>query len=264
MKILYTGANGRMAVVIREALSAKFDEVVLFVRTAPTRLFPGETVVTGDLRDLSALQRAVDDVDVIIHLGGIADESSFAEILSSNIEGTYNVLEAARLGGVRRVVFASSNHVTGFYPVTERIDADQPVRPDSYYGVSKVFGEALGRLYHDKWGLEIINLRIGSCRPAPEDRRQLRIWLSHRDAAQLFERAVLATEIGYLTLYGASANASGYWNNSAGEAALGYMPQDSAEDHAGLVSTADVEYYHQGGQYAGANYEGGSWVPRVR
>jgi uronate dehydrogenase len=259
---MYTGATGRMAGSIRETLAGEFDHVQLFARSQPDTLFAGEEVALGDLTDFEAVRRACEDIDVIVHFGGIADESSFSAILSSNIEGTSNLFEAARQMGVRRVVFASSNHVTGFYPSDEVIDVHAAPRPDSFYGVSKVFGEALGRLYHDKWGMEVVSLRIGIFRPAPTDVRQLALWLSPRDGAELVRRAVIAPDIGYLTVFGVSANTRSYWDNSEPARLLGFTPLDDAETYADAVDAGQQAPRLQGGQYTDPDYEGGSWVPR--
>lgn len=261
-RVMYTGATGRMAGSIRKTLAGEFERVRLFARSQPDALLVGEEVVLGDLTDFETVRRACEDVDVIVHFGGIADESSFSAILSSNIEGTYNLFEAARQAGVRRVVFASSNHVTGFYPSNEVIDAHAAPRPDSFYGVSKVFGEALGRLYHDKWGMEVVSLRIGIFRPVPTDVRQLALWLSPRDGAELVRRAVIAPGIGYLTVFGVSANTRSYWDNSEPARLLGFTPLDDAETYADAVDAGQQAPRLQGGQYTDPDYEGGSWVPR--
>lgn len=261
-KVMYTGASGRMASSIRETLEGAFDSVRLFSRSEPERLFAGEELVLGELGDADAVRRACEDVDVIVHFAGIADESSFEQILSVNIEGTHTLFEAARAAGVRRIVFASSNHVTGFYPSDETIDVHAAPRPDSYYGVSKVFGEALGRLYHDKWGMEVVSVRIGIFRPAPTDVRQLALWLSPRDGAELFRCAVTAPDVGYATVFGVSANTRGYWDHADSARAIGYVPQDDAERYADTVDLTQDPPRFQGGIYTDPAYEGGSWVPR--
>jgi uronate dehydrogenase len=137
----------------------------------------------------------------VVHLAGIPYEpldNAWAEILPANIVNTYNVFEAARRAGVKRVVFASSNHVVGFYRRERTVGIDVPPRPDSYYGVSKVFGEALGRLYADKYAMSVACLRIGSFRQTPEDRRQLTTWLSHDDGARLLRCCIDAPPFHFL------------------------------------------------------------------
>jgi uronate dehydrogenase len=261
-KVMYTGASGRMASSIRETLEGAFDSVRLFSRSEPERLFAGEELQLGELGDADAVRRACEDVDVIVHFAGIADESSFEAILSANIEGTYTLFEAAREAGVRRIVFASSNHVTGFYSSDETIDAHAAPRPDSYYGVSKVFGEALGRLYHDKWGMEVVSLRIGIFRPAPSDVRQLAMWLSPRDGAELVRCAATAPDVGYATVLGVSANTRSFWDVSDAAQAIGYVPQDDAESFADTIDLTEQPPRFQGGIYTDADYAGGSWVAR--
>jgi len=259
VKVLYTGAAGRMAAVVRDGLAGRYERAVLYQRRPATEpLLANEEVVIGDLTDLDALTAAAHDIDVIVHLGGWADESDFGEILASNIVGTYNVYEAARRAAVRRVVFASSNHVIGFFPAGSILDEDVPVRPDTYYGASKVYGEALGRLYHDKWGLEVVALRIGTMRPRPEDRRQLALWLSHRDCVELVARSVEADGIGYLISYGCSGNSDSWWDSSRSWAVLGYAPVDNAAGYRdGVAGTPEPEYH--GGVFTAENYRGGVW-----
>src|ERR671918_2932844 len=153
----------------------------------------GPVLLTG-----AGVRRAMAGVDVVVHLAAIPGEDSFSRLVEANVFGTYNVFEAARQAGVRRVVFASTNHVTGFYPRGEGVGPSDPVRPDSLYAVTKVFGEALGRLYADKWGLEVVCIRIGSFGKRPTTVQALGMWLSERDGAQLFTKAVTAPTIGFV------------------------------------------------------------------
>jgi uronate dehydrogenase len=265
MTVLVTGAGGRMATVLRPELRARYGGLTLLSRDETLDLSPSERLRIADLGDLDATVEAADGVDAILHLGGIADEAPFDAILHSNIVGTYNVYEAARRQGVRRVVFASSNHVTGFYRATENISVADPPRPDSYYGTSKVFGEALGRLYYDKWGIETVSLRIGSFRALPEDERQLSTWLSHRDGITLVTRALEAPDTGYLVIYGVSANTRSWWRLGQEAERLGWAPVDNAERFAASLGVAPAdatEAAHdcrQGGVYVDTDYLGGYW-----
>jgi uronate dehydrogenase len=258
--VLLTGAAGRMGRTLRTPLSAAFDTVRLFSRRPLSPLAAGEQVAIGDLSDAAAVFAACQGVDVIVHLGGKADEATFQEILNSNIVGTYNVFEGAKRAGVRRVVYASSHHVTGFYPVENLTTVDSPVRPDTYYGVSKVFGEALGRLYHDKWGLEVVCLRIGVCRVEPENSDQLRTWLSVEDSVRLVKSAATCElPDGIATVYGVSDNARRFWDSDAG-AKIGFFPEDSADSFANLFAEgAGFSYPWQGGAFTGVDYVGGIW-----
>lgn len=258
--VLYTGGTGRMGRVIREGLAGRYDRVVLFARHAPEEpLHPGEEVAIGDLGDLEGLTRAAAGVDVIVHLGGIADEAPFDDIRTSNIDGTYHVYEAARRAGVRRVVYASSNHVVGFHEASTVLDESAPLRPDTFYGVSKAFGEALASLYHDKWGVESVLLRIGTFRPAPEDVRQLALWLSWRDGIELTRCAIENGPVGCQIVYGCSANTGSWWDGREGWNAIGYVPRDDAADHAAGVDRAAPAPTHHGGAFTAADYEGGIW-----
>ncbi|PPF45590.1 NAD(P)-dependent oxidoreductase [Pseudoclavibacter sp. AY1F1] len=258
--VLYTGGAGRMGRVIREGLAGRYERVVLYVRKEPVEpLFANEVVVVGDLSDLETLKTAVKGIDVIVHLGAIADEESFERIREANIDGTYNVYEAARLAGVRRVVFASSNHIIGFHPASERLDETASIRPDTYYGVSKAFGEALASLYSDKWGVESVLLRIGTFRPAPEDVRQLALWLSWRDGIELTRCAIENGPVRCQVVYGVSANADGWWNAQAGWAAIGFTPQDNAAEHAQNVDHSVPAPKYHGGAFTASEYQGGIW-----
>jgi uronate dehydrogenase len=164
----------------------------------------------------------------VVHLGGISTEQPFDAILQANIVGSYNVYEAARKHGVKRIVFASSNHVTGFYRQDEVIDAAMSVRPASYYGISKAFGENLSRFYFDRYGIETVCLRIGSSFPEPKDRRMLATWLSYDDLERLVVASITAPVVGHTIVYGMSDNATTWWDNT-GARHLGWRPQDSSE-----------------------------------
>ena len=144
--------------------------------------------------------------DSVIHLGGHSVEGPWDQILQANIIGCYNLFEAARQAGVKRVIFASSNHAVGFYPRKRKIGTDVTVRPDSRYGVSKAFGEALGALYSDKHGMVVTCLRIGNVGPRPLDVRRLSIWVSPEDIVQLFRIGLEHPDIRFEILYGASDN----------------------------------------------------------
>jgi len=197
-------------------------------------------VVTADLNDAAALRRAVQGVDAVVHLAGIPSEAPFEQILRANIEGTTRLYETVREAGVRRVVFASSNHAVGFTPLPgpgePPIPAGTPHRPDTFYGLSKAYGEDLAQLYWDRHGIETVSLRIGSCVPEPADVRQLGIWLSPGDCARLVHAALTAEGVGHTAVYGSSANTRRVWDLS-GAQALGYAPQDDSETYAaGLLA----------------------------
>lgn len=233
-RILITGAAGGVGTLLRPRL-ARHGRILRLLDVAPVPApRPGEAAETvqASVTDLPAVQRACEGADAVLHLGGLSGEAPWEQILTTNIHGTYAVLEAARRCGVPRVVLASSNHAVGFHP---RDGADAPdylfPRPDTYYGVSKAAGEALGSLYHDRYGLDVVCLRIGSCFERPTAPRQLATWLSPDDCARLVEAALTAPSPGFRVVWGISANTRGWFCLDEARA-LGYEPRDDAEQYA--------------------------------
>jgi uronate dehydrogenase len=226
-KLLLTGAAGGVGRSIRPLLSQLAETVVLSDLAEIGDLAATETFIQCDLADASGVSRLLDGVDGIIHLGGVSIERPFDLILQGNIVGLYNLYEAARHQGQPRIVFASSNHVVGYYRRDERLDDTVYPKPDSLYGVSKVFGEAVASLYHDKFGQETLSVRIGSCFEKPANPRMLATWLSFRDFVSLCGRAFATPRLAHTIVYGASANPEQWWDNgNAGF--LGWTPQDSS------------------------------------
>ena len=256
-RLLLTGAAGGLGKVLRPRLQAYADTLRVSDIGAMDPAKSGEEVVVCDLADHAAVDALVKGCDAIVHLGGVSVERPFEEILPANIQGIYNVYEAARRHGVRRVVFASSNHVIGFYRQGQVIDTDVPVRPDGYYGLSKAFGEDLSRFYFDRYGIETVCVRIGSSFPEPRDRRMLVTWLSYDDLEQLIVRSLFTPNVGHTIVYGASANRDSWWDN--GRAGfLGYAPEDSSEQFRAKVETqpmpdpTDPANQYQGGGFVKA------------
>ncbi|KOU36796.1 NAD-dependent epimerase/dehydratase family protein [Streptomyces sp. WM6378] len=231
--VLLTGAAGGLGTLMRGLLPAYGYEL----RLLDVLPIPGEPdAITADLADKDALREAVRGVDAVLHLAGISLEASFDKILKANIEGTYNLYEAARQEGVRRIVFASSNHAVGFTPRPQGADdplipVDTAHRPDTFYGLSKAFGEDLAQFYWDRHGLETVSVRIGSCFLEPTSVRMLSIWLSPGDGARLFHAALTAERVGHSVVYGSSANTRLWWDLSSARA-LGYEPRDDSEQYA--------------------------------
>jgi uronate dehydrogenase len=219
----------------------------------------GEEVVTCDLADADAVDALCEGVDAILHLGGCSTEAPWPVIMAANISGAANLWEAARRHRVDRILFASSNHAIGLYRRTDRIDHAARTRPDSRYGVSKVFGEAVAELYAAKHGVRGFSIRIGSCFPEPVDARMLSTWLSPADFIRLVEVGLTA-DYRYEIVYGVSANTRNSWWDNANALRLGYAPQDDAERFAGKVGhilagdpAADL---FQGGGYVAVEFEG--------
>ncbi|MEV0181502.1 NAD(P)-dependent oxidoreductase [Streptomyces sp. NPDC050625] len=254
--VLLTGAAGGLGTLMRTLLPEYGYELRLF----DVRTVEGEPdAITADLSDTAALREAVRGVDAVLHLAGISLEAPFEKILKSNIEGTYNLYEAARQEGVPRIVFASSNHAVGFTPTPRGTDplipVDTPHRPDTFYGLSKAFGEDLAQFYWDKYGLETVSVRIGSCFPEPTGVRMLSVWMSPADGARLFHAALTAEDVGHTVVYGSSANTRLWWDLTSARA-LGYEPRDDSEPYAekliaehGELDPENPAHSHLGGHF---------------
>jgi uronate dehydrogenase len=253
-RVLITGAAGKLGTILRQGLRNRFD-VLRLLDIAPLGTGePGEELVTADVRDAPAVIEAMAGVDAVVHLADIPHEDTFERILQTNMVGAYHVFEASRMQRCRRVVFASSLHVTGFYMAGDRIGPDVPLRPDSFYGLGKAFAENLGRLYADKHAIEVVCLRIGTLAERPTTPRHLSTWLSPRDAVELFYCSLTAPDVGFTVAYGASANQRSWWNLDSARR-LGYNPSDDAEEWASEVEAVSVDPTEsgeglQGGKYA--------------
>ena len=250
-RVLVTGAEGVIGTAVREHLAGRFELVSL---TLTPQDFPSHV---GDISELDAIRPAFQDVDAVVHLAASADlEASWDDVLRNNIVGTYNVFEAARQAGVSRVVYASSNHAIGMYELdgapelydpadTRSFDHTTEMRPDSLYGVSKVYGEALGRMYMERHGLRVFCLRIGAVRanddpaaPTPNplidldaegQRNRLRaVWLSRRDCTELIARCLEVEDVSWAVVYGVSGNSRRFWDLEHARELLGWEPQDAA------------------------------------
>ena len=227
-RLLLTGAAGALGQVLRPRLKAYCRQLRLSDREALGNAAEGEELVSARLEDAAAMDSLLHGVDAVVHLGGVSVEGPFEPILQANIVGVYNLYEAARRNGVERIVFASSNHVTGFYRQDEVISPRDPVRPDGYYGISKAFGENLSRFYFDRYGIATACMRIGSSFPEPVDRRMLSTWLSYDDLERLVVACLSAPVLGHAVVYGMSANRTLWWDNTS-TSHLGFAPQDSSE-----------------------------------
>lgn len=259
--VLITGAAGDIGTRLRKILRGVYPHLRASDIHKPADLAAGDDFIPADLTDPAQVEKAVAGMEGVIHLGGHAVEGSWQTILNANIIGCYNLFEAARRAGVKRVVFASSNHAIGFYPRSQRIGVDVRVRPDSRYGVSKAFGEALGSLYVDKHGLRVTCLRIGNVTDVPADERRLSIWVKPEDLAQLMRIGLEHPDIHFEIFYGVSDNAASFWDNSRA-AHFGYRPQGRAEDYRQQALAAQAKLppdpvgaRYQGGPYCSAEYD---------
>lgn len=227
-KILITGAAGDVGTRLRKLLKGVYSLRVSDIRK-PADLGADDEFVAADLGDYEQTRQITAGIDGIVHLGGYSVEGPWETIHKANIVGCYNLFEAAYRSGVKRVVFASSNHAVGFYRRDQKIGVDVTVRPDSRYGVSKAFGEAVGALYADKHGLQVTCIRIGNVGDKPLDKRRLSIWVKPEDLTQLVRIGLEHPDIRFEIFYGASDNEAGWWDNSNARR-FGYRPQFRSED----------------------------------
>ena len=259
-RLLLTGAAGGLGRELRQRLKTYCDTLRLsdIQELEPAQAAPGEEIMSCALQDADAVMKLVEGVDAIVHMGGVSTEQPWAPILAGNIMGVVNLYEAARRHGVKRIIFASSNHVMGFYRQDEVVDARTPPRPDGFYGLSKAFGEDVAQLYWDRWGIETVSIRIGSSFPEPRDRRMLATWLSYDDLERLVMAALTAPVVRHTIIYGTSDNQTSWYDNTLARH-IGYRPQDSSdvfraavEARQPVLDAQDAAVIHQGGAFVKA------------
>src|SRR3954471_5369299 len=256
--VLITGATGDVGTHLSRELAGKYKLRLSDKR--PLKAPKGQTFVKADVSKMADAMRITKGVDAVVHLGGYSVEGPWASILQANIIGCYNVFEAARKNRVKRIIFPSSNHAVGFYRRDQTIDYRVYPTPDSRYGVSKVFGEALGSLYVDKYGMEVYMMRIGNVNPVPIDKRRLSIWFSPRDLAQLVSIGIDHPGIKFEIVYGISGNKRAWYDNSNAKR-LGYKPQDDAETYAAEVLKKEKPGAPTAEQYQGGIFAVAEEVP---
>lgn len=259
-RVLITGAAGGVGTHLRKLMKPLYNEIILSDLNEPASLQPDEKFIAANLNDLTAVEELVDGVDGIVHMGGVSIEGPWESILNSNIIGCYNLFEAARRKGVKRIIFASSNHAVGFYPRSETIDNNVTPRPDTRYGVSKAFGEALGAMYAYKHGLGVTCLRIGNVGLEPLDERRLSIWISPEDLVQLIRIGLERPNLVFEVMYGISDNERAWFDNAHAKE-LGYKPTAKSEEFAEKVLAAQaaipadpIADYYQGGAFCADEY----------
>jgi uronate dehydrogenase len=268
--ILLTGASGALGrMLTRELAQAGFTLRLTDIQPFPDEIPKSASFVRADLNDGLAIVRQAEGCSTILHFGGVAVEQPYEAIFGPNLRGLYHIYEAARREGAR-VVFASSNHSIGFHERPRgndpKLDFDCQFRPDGYYGLSKAYGELMGRLYWDKHGVENVNVRIGSCLPEPRNARALSTWLSYPDLASMMVRCILAERVGHAVIWGASNNPATYWGKDHRDR-IGWQPKDNAEDYRSqiekVVSDNPIEERYQGGFFTPMEYSRkGGFSPR--
>ncbi|PTX54816.1 uronate dehydrogenase [Litoreibacter ponti] len=258
-KIVLTGAAGNLGKILRGPLAAMCDELVSTdIEDNVPDLAENERFVQADLADMTQIGPVLEDAEMVVHFGAIVDELPFEQMWGPNFVGSYNIWQAGKEHGVRRIVYASSIHAMGMYPKTVAIDTEMPHRPDTYYGLAKCFTEDLGRMFWEKEGIESVHLRIYSATSRPGNARALGSWLSADDLVQLVSRAIDTPVVGFTVVYGVSNNDRSPVDNSAA-AHLGYRPKDNAEVYApeilaetGPVDLSDPGVTCHGGPFASA------------
>ncbi len=258
-RVLITGAAGAIGTALRAGLRSSWHHLRLTDIHPVQNVSDNEEAIVADIADRPALDAMMQDVRAVVHLAGVIGNFDLETLFRVNARGLFDVFEAARIAGVKRIVFASSNHAFGCYPITERVSPAMPPRPDSLYGVFKVLGETMLRNYYDRHGISSVSLRIGTYRPLPVDQRSLATWLSPADVAQLVDLSLRHPDPGCMVVNGYSNNTR-LKTHDPNWAVLGYQPRDNAEDHREMlrekgidVEAADRnewEWPEHGGSYA--------------
>jgi len=260
MKIALTGAAGGLGTVIRREYLRRGLDLRSSARKPLEPLGTGEDLCTADLRDKKSIDALLNGVEVLIHMAGTSVERPLDEIIENNLRGLVSIYEGARRQNVKRIIFASSNHTIGMYLAHEpaKLQLDCAPRPDGFYGLSKVWGESIARMYWDKHGIESVCVRIGSCLARPSEFRHLSTWLSHEDLFRLLDCSMNTPNIGYQNVWGVSNNTRSYWDNTQA-AVLNYQPRDNAEDWAAEILAKEnpldpVARSFQGGSFVTIDY----------
>jgi uronate dehydrogenase len=260
-RVLITGAAGAIGTALRDGLRAKWRLLRLTDLRPVQNLSGNEEAIVADIADRRVVEAMMRDVSAVVHLAGVAGNYDLEALFRANARGLFDVFESARLAGVKRIVFASSNHAFGCYPITETVSPALPPRPDSLYGVFKVLGETMLRNYYDRHGITSVSLRIGTYRTLPIDQRSLATWLSPMDVAQLVDLALRHPDPGCMIVNGYSNNTR-LKTQDPNWAVLGYQPRDNAEDYREMLRDKGVdvdgpdrgewEWPEHGGSYARA------------
>ncbi len=255
-RILLTGAAGIVGQALRPLLAARYEEILITDQAEAQGVTGNETFVQGDITNLEFVSKLAARADGIVHLAGmVGPDFTFEEVLGPNIIGTRNIYEAARANGILQVVYASSHHAVGFYKRRDFIDHQTAPRPDSHYGLSKAFGEDAGSYFADKFGLNVLAIRIGYVGETVIDERRLHTWISPRDLAQLIHIGLATPDLGYEVVYGVSQNPDPFFDNSNAER-LGYRPQDRAVDFLAdpAILKAKPDPHSPEGIYVGGHF----------
>jgi uronate dehydrogenase len=239
-RILITGAAGAIGTALRDGLRPHWRHIRLTDIRPIRNLTNNEEAIVADVTDRPAIENMMQGVRAVVHLAGMIGNYDLEQLFRVNARGLFDVFESARLAGVERIVFASSNHAFGCYPITESVSPELPPRPDSLYGVFKVLGETMLRNYYDRHDIRSVALRIGTYRTLPIDQRSLATWLSPRDVAHLVDVSLRYPDPGCMVVNGYSNNTR-LKTHDPNWAVLGYHPSDNAEDHREMLRAQGVD-----------------------
>ncbi len=253
MTITLTGAAGALGRILRPGLLAAGRHLRSVDRIPLAPLFPTERTLAGDLRDPAFVDRALDGQSAVIHFAGTSVERSLPDLVDNNLLALHALYEGARRHGVTRIVFASSNHAFGMHEANAPLTEHVAYRPDSLYGLSKMWGEGMAQLYWNRHAIETVSLRIGSAVERPTELRHLTTWLGHDDLLHLVQRAIEAPNVGCVAVWGISANTRASWTDRAADV-IGYRPTQNAEDYVATVEN------HRAWRFVGGSFaeQGGS------
>ncbi len=226
-KIVLTGASGRLGSYLREPLSHRTEQLVSLDIEPIGKTIKNEIFELVDLSDYTEIKRVLDQTDIVVHFGALSNEGPFSKILEANIVGTFNIWRASQEHRIKRIIFASSIHSVGMHESNAMIDSNVMHRPDTFYGLSKCFGEDLARLYWDKCAIECLCIRILSCAKVTSN-RALGTWLSYADLVRIVSKSIEIEELGFNIIYGVSKNARSPVNNE-NASKLGFQIKDNAE-----------------------------------
>jgi uronate dehydrogenase len=240
-RVLITGAAGAIGTALRDGFRGSWRHLRLTDIRPVQNLSDNEEAIVADVTDRSAVEAMMGGVRAVVHLAGVVGGNYDLETLFRvNARGLFDVFESARLAGIERIVFASSNHAFGCYPISEPVSPALPPRPDSLYGVFKVLGETMLRNYHDRHGIASVSLRIGTFRSLPIDQRSLATWLSPADVVQLVDLSLRHPDPGCLVVNGYSNNTR-LKTRDPNWRVLGYQPRDNAEDHREMLRHSGID-----------------------
>lgn len=264
MKILATGAAGRLGRACRQPLR-QAGHALRITDLAGASLDPvqGEEPLSGNLGEQAFIDRALAGMEVVVHWAATSNEQAFPLVLENNHRMLFELYEGARRHGVRRIVYASSNHAFGLHDTGTRLRLDAPYRADCFYGLSKVWGEELGRMYWTKHGIETVALRIGTfMNLPPRNARELSSWLGLEDLEQLVQRAVEAPGVGFAPVWGISANTRAWYDLSEPNA-IGFVPRQNAEDFASSLPAEPATADPVASRFQGGKFVTQSWTPEA-